>query len=302
MTRYLIRWVVFGLLLFTVLIILTLALGEQMGSVLLAYSSDRDGNAEIYVADVQRQLSVNMTHNDGTDSQPAFSFDGEWMVYFTQSSEGFYALMNLNSHEITDLPRMGTENAQAVPHWMPDERVIYFSDYQSDITTYYDPVTGETTLSEEPGFASLVADTQNLQRGSYLDEPSPFEPARGVILDEEGIPRLYNLDNPIPTAPTTPVALAPFALSPDEQFLAVSLNFDGDYDIYLVPSWEGDPINVIQSSGLDTQPTWSHDGRYIAFVSTRDGNNEVYVYDTVTQTTSNISRNAARDGDPVWIP
>ncbi|MEQ8674785.1 MAG: hypothetical protein RLP44_17355 [Aggregatilineales bacterium] len=301
MSRFLLRWFVFGILLFTILLTLTLSLGAQIDGARLAFISNRDGNNEIYFADVQRQLSVNMTHNIGTDRQPAFSVDGEWMVYFSQSSEGFYALMNLNTLSIIDLPRVGSENSQTVPRWMPDESIIYFADYQSD-TTYFDPVTGETT-SGEVNYSSIVADTQDLQQGVLLDEPTPFDPVRGVTVDKDGIPRLVLVDAFVRFERDSGVSLPPFALSYDEEFFAVALpDANGDFDLHRVPVWEGEPINLTRHPAIYNRPTWSHDGRYIAFVSNRDGNFEVYVYDFVTDTTTNISRHPATDGDPVWIP
>lgn len=53
----------------------------------------------------------------------------------------------------------------------------------------------------------------------------------------------------------------------------------------------------------DSDPAVSPDGRRIAFVSTRDGNQEVYVADAGTRRTSRLTRNLrAADRRPAWSP
>ena len=50
------------------------------------------------------------------------------------------------------------------------------------------------------------------------------------------------------------------------------------------------------------QPAWSPDGGKIAFVSTRDGNPEIYVMNADGTGVVNLSTNAASDLGPAWSP
>jgi Tol biopolymer transport system component len=52
----------------------------------------------------------------------------------------------------------------------------------------------------------------------------------------------------------------------------------------------------------DYRPTWSPDGSQIAFVSTRDGNAEIYVMNADGTGQTNITNNAANDNSPAWSP
>ncbi|MCO5181185.1 MAG: hypothetical protein M9896_14180 [Candidatus Promineofilum sp.] len=63
--------------------------------------------------------------------------------------------------------------------------------------------------------------------------------------------------------------------------LVYSSNRDGDYDIYLLDptTRDGQPIQLTNSPGDDTDPTLSPDGTFIVFTSTRDGNPELYLMD-----------------------
>jgi TolB protein len=53
-------------------------------------------------------------------------------------------------------------------------------------------------------------------------------------------------------------------------------------------------------SNSDSSFSWSPDGRRFAFVSKRDGNDEVYVINVDGSGLRNLTRNPARDGHPAW--
>ena len=53
---------------------------------------------------------------------------------------------------------------------------------------------------------------------------------------------------------------------------------------------------------MDIRPRMSPDGKRIAFVSTRDGNYELYVVDVDGTNLIRITHNAERDDFPDWHP
>jgi Tol biopolymer transport system component len=59
---------------------------------------------------------------------------------------------------------------------------------------------------------------------------------------------------------------------------------------------------LTNAPGLDIDPTWSPDGSKIAFLSTRDGNGEIYVMDADGSNEFNLSNNTAEDQHPAWSP
>ena len=61
-----------------------------------------------------------------------------------------------------------------------------------------------------------------------------------------------------------------FDWSPDGAWIAFSRE-DDDFneDVFLVPSSGGDPINITRHPAYDTQPAFSPDGKYLAFLSNR---------------------------------
>jgi TolB protein len=77
-----------------------------------------------------------------------------------------------------------------------------------------------------------------------------------------------------------PVYEAAPAWSPDGQWLVYEGYYEGNLDIYIVraDSSEG-PYPVTRSPSAEFSPSWRNDstGREIAYVSTRDGNQDIYV-------------------------
>ncbi len=59
--------------------------------------------------------------------------------------------------------------------------------------------------------------------------------------------------------------------SPDGLFIAYSSDRNGNFDVWVKPVAEGDPVQVTKSSAHDWQPDWSPDGSKIVFRSEREG-------------------------------
>jgi len=80
--------------------------------------------------------------------------------------------------------------------------------------------------------------------------------------------------------PKTPWVV-PASVSPDGRFLAVtvwSTDTDKDWDIEIVPlDGSGSPVPFARESANEEAPTFSPDGRWLAYSSDRSGRQEVYV-------------------------
>lgn len=84
-----------------------------------------------------------------------------------------------------------------------------------------------------------------------------------------------------------------FALSPDNTRIAYVSQKSGNRDIFIMPTTGGEPIRVTDHPASDNWPTWSFDGRRLAFFSGRSGENEIWVV--------KISPEGKPEGEPVQV-
>jgi Tol biopolymer transport system component/erythromycin esterase-like protein len=100
--------------------------------------------------------------------------------------------------------------------------------------------------------------------------------------------------------------------SPDGSKIAFTSSRDSYYgsgdekvtvlNIYMVDTTTLQQMQLTDTQAWDSSPCWSPDGERIAFQSSRDGNNEIYVMAADGSEQVNLTRNAAGDVSPVWSP
>lgn len=98
--------------------------------------------------------------------------------------------------------------------------------------------------------------------------------------------------------------------SPDSRWMVhetyVPDDNGGNLELFIRPVDNSqDPIQLTYDPGADVEPAWSPEGRQIVFISTRTGENEVWLadLDRVDQRFLNISQNKdSREAHPSWSP
>jgi Tol biopolymer transport system component len=79
--------------------------------------------------------------------------------------------------------------------------------------------------------------------------------------------RILTNNPPSVTSPNNNTSPEP---SPDDRRIAFESNRDGNNEIYVIDIESGIQINLTKNEANDYSPTWSPDGKYIAFVSDRE--------------------------------
>jgi hypothetical protein len=77
---------------------------------------------------------------------------------------------------------------------------------------------------------------------------------------------------------------------------------DGDKEIWTMNADGTGQVQLTSNTASDINPTWSPDGKWIAFASNRDGNFEIYVMSGNGGNPTRLTNNAASDVYPSWSP
>ena len=102
----------------------------------IAFTSERDGNAEIYIMDINGKNLRNLTNHPASDFSPAFSPNGRWMAYVSKrDGNGEIYVMYLRtkvSRRLTNDPRSDWN-----PAWSPDGQWIAFASDRAGMFDIY---------------------------------------------------------------------------------------------------------------------------------------------------------------------
>jgi TolB protein len=148
------KWLLVVGLQATVLILTTC----DRAQVKIAFLSDRDGNYEIYVMDVDGSNPTNLTNNPAEDVSPAWSPDGSKIAFLSDRDANYEIyVMDANGSN----PTMLTNNLSGIfPAWSPDgSKIAFLSDRGGNGEIYVMDTDGSnpTNLTNNPAADSFPA-------------------------------------------------------------------------------------------------------------------------------------------------
>ena len=265
----------------------------------IAFSSNRDGNGEIYVMNGDGSSPTRLTSNTADEGAPAWSPDGTKIVFATlrDSNPEIYT-MNADGSNQT---RLTSNTASDVhPAWSPDGTKIAFSTNRhggSEIYTMNADGSNQTRLTNNTASDAHPAWSPD---GTKI----AFHSLRITIGGE-----IYVM-NPDGTGETqvTIGGTAP-AWSPDGSKIAFeSCIHDGCHEtstteIYTMNADGSSQTRLTDAPGDDVRPAWSPDGTKIAFSTRRHGNiDEIYTMNADGSSQTRLTNNTFFHSSPDWQP
>lgn len=152
-------------------------------------------------------------------------------------------------------------------------------------------------------------DLRQLTRNQTINlSPSWSPDGRSLLYTSyrDGRPRLYEVDTRTQRRRRVlggPGIVVGGRYAPSGREIAVSREeARGDTEIVIVDH-DGSPIQVVaRNEGIDVSPTWSPDGRRLAFCSARGGTPQIYVVDAAGGPPRRVTQAGTYNTSPAWSP
>ena len=269
---------------------------EYKSNAYVAYESTRSGGGDIYASHVDGGSEVKWSSMTGPDTEPSMRRDTGDTVWINGGNVwGFITPPGANP-AATSLVQITTQANAPGPG--------------NSSTPTFSPA-GDAIVYARGGKLRTITPLAAPFNSTPLTNPAVFNNEKSQVFSRDGSKVAYIKDNKLFVVAAgggaeTPLSAPNIGLDDHPSFSpdGATIVFDagapgGPRQIYRVPAAGGAAPTPLTTQGSNFSPTFGPNGS-IAFVSTRDGNNEIYVMDINGGSQRNITNNPAADDQPFW--
>lgn len=257
----------------------------------IAYTSNRDGNFEIYTMGSTDAAPTRLTSSPEIDDHPSWSHDGAKIAFERiLSSKPDIFVMNANGSGQTNVTNSASYDTE--PAWSPDGGHIAFaSDRVGGRLQIWTMKPDGSALTQLTNAASISSSPAYSPDGSYIAFETTRDGSREIYImktDGSAQTRLtFSGNNYGPS------------WSPDSSKIVWSRG-DGLYVMNANGSSQTQLTHDVGPLVLDVHPSWSPDGSMIVFDTDRSGNSDLWVVKPNGTGMQQITINSASDLNPSW--
>ncbi len=272
----------------------------------IAFTSDRDGNSEIYTMSKDGNNPTNRTSNTSDDNNPQWSPTDDLILFntnqFNSSTAKELAILDITKSTTTQLTSNGSSSIAG--SWSPDGTTIAFSsdlDGDFDIYTIDKSGANQTKVIDLPGDQKEPKWTENGLGISFESSHNGSEDIYSIGIDNANLFRLTRN----PASDTSPDWSPQFAKSiggVNNPAVVFSSGETGNREIFLLNGDGSIKVQLTNSLTSNIQPSWSPDGKRVAFTSHRDDEWNIYTIGSDGTDLRKITNDSARQGQPRWSP
>ena len=298
----------------------------------IVFTSDRDGNLEIYSISSTGEDERNLTQSNRDEHSPLLSQNRSLIAFLTGTSErSALEVMRTDGSE-----RIQIANGELLSdhRWSPAGKRMAFLGRHRDrkrvmvgytdgsgsglLTSIEADEVGDWArngeyvafaLTEWDGQGIYVRNPDGVNELRLSDQPdysprwSPSSRQIAFLSTRDGNPELYIMDadgTNVKRLTNTEGAEYDIAWSPRGRRILFVSEQDGNPEIYSVANDGTDMTRLTYNTVVDNQPVWAPSGQLIAFVSYLDGDADIFVMDADGSNQKRLTDNDADDTSPSW--